>query len=564
MFKKLLNSNKSSLIFIIGLVIFTGLNVFSASTMELHFDEAYYWIWSQKPAFGYFDHPPMVAWLIMIGQWLLEDEIGVRLLTIIMSSMSITILWRMARRYSPNAFLFWMLTYSICLIHPYSFIATPDAPLFFFSTLFFYFYRRYLEKNNFQNAVILAFIIALMIYSKYHAFLLIGLVVLFNLKLLKRFSFWFIVFHTLIYLAPHILWQIDNDFPSFRYHLFERHVIGYNPLTTLNYIFSEIALAGPMLGWLFLYVLFTTKITNDWERALKFSGAGVYLFFLVSTFSGNFEAHWTLIALIPLLLLSYKYVVENQKWQKWIVIAGSINFVLLLAARIIILTPFAGNIHVLKQFSGNKENMQLIDKVSDHKPVIFQDTWTDATLYSFNKGSITTNLNSGFYRRNQFDIYELDESFRNQSVYVITTDSAQFSNAERMVTNRHVLYGKTIDHFNSYYNVTMTLKKSVLSDGVLNVEVALHNPYDEKILLGESSGYPVALQLYYHNGKRWVRYAEKSIDTLELLPDNTVNISAGLPLKTPVPTGKNSYLMLKIGELNPISSRCLIEIGQGE
>jgi hypothetical protein len=548
----------------VGLVIFTGLNIFSAMTMELHFDEAYYWIWSQKPAFGYFDHPPMVAWLMMIGQWVLDGEIGVRLLTIIMSSLSITILWRMARRYSPNAFLFWMLTYSICLIHPYSFIATPDAPLFFFTTLFFYFYRRYLEKNSFQNAVILAFIIALMIYSKYHAFLLIGLVVLFNLKLLKRFSFWFIVFHTLIYLAPHLLWQIDNNFPSFRYHLFERHVIGYSPLTTLNYIFSEIALAGPMLGWLFMYILFTTKTANDWERSLKYSGTGVYLFFLVSTFSGNFEAHWTLIALIPLLLLSYKYIIENQKWQKWVVIAGSINFMLLLTARILILTPFGENIHVLKQFSGNKENVQLIDKVSNGKPVIFQDTWTDATLYSFNKGTITTNLNSGFYRRNQFDIFDLDESYRNQPVFVLTTDSAQFTNAERIETNRHLLYGKTIDCFNSYYNLTMTLEKAVPSNGKLDVTVALYNPYDEKITLGEPSGCPAALLLYYHNGKKWVRYAEKSIDHLELLPDNKVGISASLPLTTPVPSGKNIYLMFKIGELNPIPSRCLIEIGQGE
>ena len=35
----------------------------SAST-ELIADEAYYWVYSQFPAWGYFDHPPMIAFLV--------------------------------------------------------------------------------------------------------------------------------------------------------------------------------------------------------------------------------------------------------------------------------------------------------------------------------------------------------------------------------------------------------------------------------------------------------------------------------------------------------------------
>ena len=195
---------KDTLIFLIGLVIFTGLNIFSAFTMELHSDEAYYWIYSKFPSFGYFDHPPMIAWLIMAGRFILNGEIGVRIMIILLSTFSMIVLWRMAKRYSTDALLFWALVYSVILIQPYSFIATPDAPLLFFSILFFYFYSRYLEKNNFQNTVLLAFIIALMIYSKYHAFLLLGFVILSNFKIIKRFSFWVIIILATIYLLPHI------------------------------------------------------------------------------------------------------------------------------------------------------------------------------------------------------------------------------------------------------------------------------------------------------------------------------------------------------------------------
>ena len=36
-------------------------------------DEAYYLLWSMKPAFGYFDHPPMIAWWIWPGRQLAGD-----------------------------------------------------------------------------------------------------------------------------------------------------------------------------------------------------------------------------------------------------------------------------------------------------------------------------------------------------------------------------------------------------------------------------------------------------------------------------------------------------------
>src|SRR5260221_10504269 len=33
-------------------------------------DETYYWDWSRHLAFGYYDHPPVIAWLIAAGNWL--------------------------------------------------------------------------------------------------------------------------------------------------------------------------------------------------------------------------------------------------------------------------------------------------------------------------------------------------------------------------------------------------------------------------------------------------------------------------------------------------------------
>jgi dolichol-phosphate mannosyltransferase len=49
------------------LVGLTVLRAYAAFNVPLTADEAYYWTWSLHPAYGYTDHPPMVAWLIWLG-----------------------------------------------------------------------------------------------------------------------------------------------------------------------------------------------------------------------------------------------------------------------------------------------------------------------------------------------------------------------------------------------------------------------------------------------------------------------------------------------------------------
>lgn len=64
---------------LVALVLQTLLRLVLADRLGLAADEAYYWCWSQAPALGYFDHPPMVAWGIGLGTALLGDtELGVR------------------------------------------------------------------------------------------------------------------------------------------------------------------------------------------------------------------------------------------------------------------------------------------------------------------------------------------------------------------------------------------------------------------------------------------------------------------------------------------------------
>lgn len=148
-------------------------------------------------------------------------KLGVRLVPSLLGAGTFFLVFVMLKENVKDLRLLMLVSLSIPLVHAHvaGFLAIPDLPFIFFATLFFFFYRRYLENEDPVTVIILAFSIAMMLYSKYHGFLVIVFTILSNFKLLYKRSFWGIVAIAIALYLPHIIWQIQNHFVSFSYHL---------------------------------------------------------------------------------------------------------------------------------------------------------------------------------------------------------------------------------------------------------------------------------------------------------------------------------------------------------
>jgi 4-amino-4-deoxy-L-arabinose transferase-like glycosyltransferase len=102
-----------------------------AAVIPLTEDEAYYRLWASSLQFGYYDHPPMIAWWIRAGMTLAGDRpLGVRLLPALSSGLTGLLVFDLAQRLggsvkaAERAAIWLNATF---LIGAGGFLATPDA-----------------------------------------------------------------------------------------------------------------------------------------------------------------------------------------------------------------------------------------------------------------------------------------------------------------------------------------------------------------------------------------------------------------------------------------------------
>ena len=187
--------------------------------MELTSDEGYYWFYSQRLQWGYYDHPPLIAALIKAGCSLFPGELGVRFFNVVLSTAGLYLFFGLLPNELQRSRKTYLVLLAAPLLHYLTFIVFPDGPLLFFTLVFLAVYKRFLSKQNFLSAIYLGICLALMAYSKYHGALVLVFTLLANPKLLKSGYFYLSLLIAAIVFAPHLWWQYQHDFPTLKYHL---------------------------------------------------------------------------------------------------------------------------------------------------------------------------------------------------------------------------------------------------------------------------------------------------------------------------------------------------------
>jgi hypothetical protein len=451
------------------------INLVQSYGTELLHDEAYYWVYSRYPAWGYFDHPPMVALLIKIGYSIFPNELGVRLLIALMNTATLWLVHQLLVRKDDG--LFFAITASMGVLQIGGILAVPDLPLTFFTALFFWQYRRFLKEDNVLQALLLGIVMAGMLYSKYHGILIILFTVASNWRLALNPRAWLAVAAGVLLFFPHLYWQYQADFPSASYHLKERNAPAYQIGFTLEYLGGQILLAGPLIGFLLLWGAYKYRPAELFTRALQWSMWGFYAFFLLSTLKGRVEANWTVPALVPLIILSHAWLADQIKPRRWIfkLLVPSLVLVLIVRAYMILDIPSL-NKKFKDEMHGNRNWAQAIQQHSQGLPVVFLNSYQRPSKYWFYSGDTSFAINTTRYRRNNYNFWPIEREWQGRTVLVADAAMESAPGSISFETDRGTVNTATAENLRSFSHIRLLntggkLQFSKAAPVEMNIEV---------------------------------------------------------------------------------------------
>jgi 4-amino-4-deoxy-L-arabinose transferase-like glycosyltransferase len=557
--------NKSEVLF--PLALLSGwiiVNLLSAGFTELEPDESYYWSYAQDMAWGYFDHPPMVAVFIKMGTMLFKNELGVRICSIALQALSFYFIYVLAGRpdQKRDIGLLALLVGSMPLLHFFGFVTTPDSPLLIFTAGFFLAYRNFIERSNWGDTILLGLVMALLLYSKYHGILLIGFTILSNLRIFKSPKFYIAGLLGIVLYTPHLIWQIQNEFPTWQYHLVGRTSTNYAVKNTLEFLLNQVLIFSPFLFPVYIITLFNQKKGDLLSRAYIWTIVGFWLFFLLNTFRGYAQPHWTALISIPLVLLTYRYARSKPKLHKTVIWLAGISVSLMLIIRLLIAIPPVKD----KTNFYNKHWVQEIEAITKEVPVLFHNSYRDASLFAFYSGQETTQFSDIEYRKNQYDIWTKETDWHNQDFFFASKRKLDCPDCDASVTKSGFNLYK-INKAQIFQKVEVKFVKppsSLRLNQTLQAEINITNPYPFEIDLQPAPGiqYKVALWHLIRRSKK--HYLPVTMDPLlQKLPADST-LTCRIEFTTPEELPHDVYLLSSgygYSGLGPIiHEKCLVSI----
>jgi len=535
------------------------INFLQAAITPADPDEAYYRLYAQQLAWGYFDHPPMLALIIAAGQKLVGGALGIRLLLPLLQVVSVWWIWRLAGSPAQNRRLLLLVAIlaAMPMFEVYGFIAAPDAPLLFFSVLFFAAYQFFLSRPGLRAALLLGACMAALLYSKYHGVLLIFFTLLSNLALLRQPWFYVASFFGFGLFFPHLYWQFANEFPSFRYHLQGRDD-PYELKHTINYLINQVVIFSPLLFPLWVYALVRYRAVNLLERAYYFVIGGFLLFFLWATSKGHVEPQWTCILSIPLALLLFRYSDGRPVFEAWLWRLSLASFIAIMGFRIVLALDALRPAQLDKQFL-HKTWVSELKKEAGDSPVVFQNSYRLAAVYDLYTGQRAYTFTDADYRKSQFDIWDREKDLHHKKVLIAAQKDLGCPSCRTLKADRQQFKLYWIDSLEVAQKAHIDVNdppSSWLAGQRVSIPVSLYNPYRHPIALGKGVS-PVSVSAMFFANNEDVVFAGAEMPLRVLPPGDTVETE--LIFRVPPRLKPGAYhwsLGLKTGALPPaVNSR---------
>lgn len=444
---------------IIIVAALTLIKAYLAATLQLHPDEAYYWLWSRRLALGYYDHSPFIAYFIWLTTLVSQAEFWVRFSSIAVSVLMSVLCWRLALQLFADtaaaaASVLVLNLFPITFVG--SIIMTPDTPAFVFWALAVYACWQVVRTGQARYWYLTALWFGLSLLSKYTSVLLAPCIFLFFLATDERR--WLKTVHP--YLAfvlgmacflPVVFWNQAHDWISFRFQF--GHGLGgqsLSPGQIVEFFGGQLLVASPFL-WLLGVAAGTAYLFSRDKRKLFVSlmSMPVLLFFTASSLKRLAGPNWPACAYFALSIVIGKFVIDGFRWRRAtgafaVVFAFLMSFVVILHARFnfIPLQRFSRDMAIADAtnwFYGYRElGRYILQYHPEARVIMTQSHQLSAEIIYYTRDRIFTTIDPKRTRPSQFNLWPIPPELKGAPglyIYVDGTGPGPYEEYFRGVGN---------------------------------------------------------------------------------------------------------------------------------
>ncbi|MBN2018373.1 MAG: glycosyltransferase family 39 protein [Candidatus Cloacimonetes bacterium] len=318
-------------------------------------DEAYYGVCSYFPAWGFFDHPPIVVITAGFGRWLTDSysPLSLRLGAIILFLISAILMYFIVRSlFERKAAIF-----SILFLHtiPYFFVGMgafviPDNALGVFWLLFILSIMKVNQTGKGIWFLLSGVSLGFAMLSKYHAILLLLSIGFCLIAFREWRRYWkspFLYIGLLVaglIFLPNVLWNAKHDWVSYTYQFGKG--VGHHSISFTKFYQGVLVQAAYLLPWIMIILIISIVKTIDendehYRWLLPFALLPIGIFTLFGA-TQQILPHWPMPGYLAAIILTsgwmFSWKKPAVKWTFWS--TGIVTTVLLIIIVIHSITGF--------------------------------------------------------------------------------------------------------------------------------------------------------------------------------------------------------------------------------
>ena len=413
------------------------LRLYIANTFPITGDEAFFYWWGVYPDWGYYDHPPMVGWLIAAMRAILGDSLWtIRLPVVLLPLGAGAALWWALKGVDKTRAAWAVALFWLAPLNWINTLITTDTPLIFWSvlsasSLMRAEQRQRLDRGAYGLYALSGGLIGCAFLSKYFAVVL-GLTYTAYFLIYRRdrlAGFALLVLCSLPFAAVNIGYNASHGWPNIMFNVYNRNegaVFEWRkPLMYAGMMAYLITPAALWLAFKYRKAMASAGSASSTHRLLACLVVVPLLFFALLSGKKVIGLHWVL-SFYPFgfALLAFALPLEKLKTAAvGIAVFAGLHVAAVAGLYMTSLDMWryvAPLSKIYPQVVRSYKTADVLKQVSSPGVVLMADAYTAASIYGFSRRQYMPVFGVGRFHARQDDMLVDFSIYNNQTIRIIT------------------------------------------------------------------------------------------------------------------------------------------------